>query len=117
MRRTLDRNRPFAEHFGLEPIKYAQDGHAFLENGDLAPDPDEPEPPRSDFIDRLMAPVAEPEPATSPKRLKNPDDLRLAENKALKVQLETYGVEWQGVEHARRYLGMKDDHDSTGQPH
>ena len=35
------------------------------------------------------------------------DDMRLAANKALKLQMEAYGEEWQGVTHAKKYLGVE----------
>jgi hypothetical protein len=107
MPRTLDRNRPFAEHYGMEPAKYAQDGYAFLADGTLMPEPDAIPPARSDFIDQLMAPIGKEEVLT-PRKIKS-DDMRLKENQALKLQMENYGEPWQGVEHARRYLGLTEE--------
>ena len=104
-------NRDYAEVYGEEPVKFIQDGLRFLGNGSLAPDPDveQPEAPRSDFIDKLLAPVTgDPEPPVVRQRAIGPDDMRLAENRALKKRWDDYGMgDWKGVAHARKALGIE----------
>ena len=101
--RHLDRNRPFAEVFGLPPAVYQQDGHYFLRNGHPWVDPAESAPVDAEVV-AAIAPEEKP-----PERVGKvaADDMRLAANRQLKVHMESYGQEWQGVEHAKKFLGLK----------
>jgi hypothetical protein len=97
----LDRKRPFAEVFGLGAVRYEQDGRYFLGNGN----PAEAAPSEGmAILQGVVDSVEQSRPARIGKV--SSDDMRLASNKALKVQMEAFGEEWQGVEHARRFLGI-----------
>lgn len=105
--RTLDRSRPMSEIFGMEPVKFEQDGLYFLGNGELAPGSEPPPEPRSDLIDRILGPIEEDDdPVPPPRPVMREDDMRLKENRALKAQMEAFGETWQGVEHAKKFLGI-----------
>jgi hypothetical protein len=95
----LDKHRPYGHVQGLPGVTFAQDGHYFDGNGYLAPDPEAPS----------SEPASVPEqPAEDTRPFSvGPDDMRLKENKALKLQMENYGEPWQGAAHAREYLGIK----------
>ena len=87
--RHLDRSRPYGTICGYDPdlgdARYLQDGFAFRADGSLIQGADD---------------------ATQEQKTVKPDDMRLKDNKALKVQMEAYGEEWQGVDHARKFLGL-----------
>lgn len=108
MSRTLDFNRPFATQYGDGPVRHEQDGMLFLPNGQPVPVPPEIPAVRTDFIDKVLGPVSgDPEPPVAPpQRAATNDDMRLAENRALKKRWEDYGMgEWKGVEEARKLFG------------
>lgn len=112
----FDRSQPYATISGMPGVAYAQNGHYFNGGGHVVRNPEEemPEaaeeaPPASlsggmrqsvHLMDEETVP--HPEPVTPAKS----DDMRLKENKALKLQMENFGEPWQGVDHARRFLGI-----------
>lgn len=105
----LDKHRPYSHVHGLAGVAFAQDGHYFGGNGHVAVDPEaetetETAEPSSPVPTAALDPVSLPPP--EPILKVGPDDMRLAVNKALKVQMDNYGEPWQGVEHARKFLGM-----------
>ena len=95
-------NRHFAEVYGLPGVAYQQDGRYFLKNGDLA---QHPEAAEEDAAPPEPMPVAVAAP--EPEAIKSPGRPTRAEEAALKLQMEAYGEEWQGVPHARKFLGIK----------
>lgn len=101
----LNRHQPYAQVVGLGGgIAYQQDGHYFYGDGRWAPDPEAPLPSQESALS-----VAHPIPVeaiASPAEISK-DDMRFKENKALKLQMENYGQEWQGVAHAKKYLGVE----------
>lgn len=108
----LNRKRPFT-HMPetMEPIVFRQDGNYFHRNGDYAGDareveavraPEPLEPPPAEVL-------TEPEATIIHSRgvAKVPaDDMRLLVNRALKQRMADFGEEWQGLEHARAFLGV-----------
>ena len=122
MPRTLDRDRDFAEILGGRKL-FCQDGFLFLPNGEeftdsvINPGDESEVPPAGTDINpdrdrsgpHLEPAQSEPEPVLTksgePAKV-DPDDMRLANNRALKVQMEAFGQEWKGVAHARKYLGI-----------
>jgi hypothetical protein len=96
----LNRKRPFTYMNDMEPICYRQDGSYFMRNGDYggavgieaAPSPEPPAPTLTT--------------SGAPAKVQS-DDMRLAINKALKARMADYGEEWQGIEHARKFLGIE----------
>lgn len=110
----LDKHRPHALVHGLRGVAFSQDGHYFDANGHVAADPEDegripivPQPPLPEA--EPESEEEDPEPPTidaAMERKVGPDDMRLAVNKALKVQMDNYGEEWKGVEHARKFLGV-----------
>ena len=108
MVRHLDKNRPYATIHGEDPgaggARYAQDGFGFFADGTLVPE----EGLDEDTADPDPAPEVVEEATSEPMVGKvKADDMRLAANKALKLQMEAYGEEWQGVTHAKKYLGVE----------
>lgn len=100
---TLDRSRPYSETHGEGRVLYAQDGYAFTRTGELVMEPD-PEPLLGSAHAAASAPVILTKkgvPTSIPA-----DDMRLSANKALKVQMENFGETWQGIEHAKKFLGI-----------
>lgn len=98
---ALNRKRPFTYVTGMEPICYRQDGQYFMRNGALAE-----VPPPEEIVE-----VYEPPPAPRPVRAKPAavaQEVAGPSEAALKLQMENFGMEWTGVAHARRYLGMED---------
>lgn len=103
---ALDWNRPYAEIHGEGRILIEQDGQQFTRTG---------VPVATDGSDTLITRTdvaVDPQPSSAivtalgePAKV-SPDDMRLKENRALKAQMENYGQDWQGVEHARTYLGI-----------
>jgi hypothetical protein len=96
----LDMDRPFGTVSGLPGVCFQQDGRYFGRNGHLMRDPEssEPEP-----AEEASAPVEE---APSPVKV-GTDDMRLAENKRLKAQMDIYGEPWSGAAAAKRFLEGK----------
>jgi hypothetical protein len=116
--RRLDRSRDYAEMWGGRKL-FAQDGHVFLPSGDeLIEDDaavaDSPESAITEIGGGLLAPVeTSPEPPDpiltsrgEPAKVDR-NDMRLAVNRALKTQMEAFSERWQGVEHARKFLGIE----------
>jgi hypothetical protein len=110
----LDRHRPYGQVWGLPGVAFAQDGQYFDGSGRPVAEPEgdsqAPEmaeeigrKPRTEADSRGDFPKVE---ITSSVPLPKSDDMRLAANKALKLQMENFGEEWQGVEHARKFLGV-----------
>lgn len=107
----FDHSRHHAIISGMPGVKFAQDGHYFNAGGHAVPNPEEETPPEPE-----VQPAALPEPSTmteetitqsvEPAKVKS-DDMRLSANKALKLQMENYGEPWQGVDHARKFLGIE----------
>lgn len=106
----LNRKRPFT-HMPetMEPIVFRQDGSYFHRNGDYAGDAREvavqestlPEP--RDVEGYLSTPILT---ATGAPAKVFGDDMRLLVNRALKQRMEDYGEPWQGLAHARQFLGI-----------
>lgn len=131
----LDRHKPHGVVQGLPGVSFQQHGHYFNGDGHLVVDPEAPAVPEASPIlgpDGLPISKTAPEEAVLSGELQSGDapaaplavtdsgvakgsaspsisrdDMRLKENKALKFQMEAYGQEWRGVEHARKYLEAK----------
>lgn len=108
----LQKHRPYAQVVGLGGgIVWQQDGRYFYGDGREAPDPETP----PDAVSATPLPetseesseIAYTAPPISPPAEISKDDMRFKENKALKLQMENYGQEWQGVAHAKKYLGVE----------
>jgi hypothetical protein len=105
----LNRTKPFTYMTGMEPICFRQGGSYFLRNGDYAGDATEavqvtpPEPPLSAEAEAQAQPTM---PSSRGVAKVPADDMRLAINKALKARMADYDEPWQGVEHARQFLGI-----------
>lgn len=118
----FDPDRPHGQVSGLPGVHWQQNGHYFTRDGTpVDGDPDrereveeiatqlgdpamEPEV-REALRKRMAALKAAPEPAkVAPPQT---DDMRLAENRRLKAQLEQYGEPWQSVAHAKLFLDGK----------
>lgn len=105
--RMLDWDRPYTEIHGGGRTLVEQDGLYFgptgveIRNPDAPPDPSAPPPAPVEFdaVTQMVAEANQPPPS---------DDMRRKENIALKVQMKNFGEEWQGVAHARRFLGIVD---------
>ena len=122
--------RAYAEVFGIPGVSYQQNGCYFRRDGVFV----EGDPDRERELTELKTKIADPELAEEvrdglrerlgfiqdkPVAVSAPlprveavgkppsDDMRLAENKALKAQMEIYGQAWTGVSDARRYLAGK----------
>lgn len=120
---SFDPDRPHAQVYGTPGVQWQQDGRYWRRDGSpVDGDPDRERELR-EIKTRLTEPDLEPEvrealrervammaaaPAIAPQPPVQGDDMRLAANKALKVQLEVYGEPWQGVAHARRFLEGKE---------
>lgn len=101
----LDRSRPYAHVYeNGRAVALAQDGVAYghddlpLES-DPSPEPPTPSAPESDDGEVV-------EGSSSIK----PDDMRLVQNKAIKLQWENYheGEKFPGLAQAKKDLGIKD---------
>jgi hypothetical protein len=109
----LDRSRPYATVYGMPGITWQQDGQYFHHNGTLA-GIDRPEvaaPPvavqNATKLEEILRLDTKPEPVMTmagEAAKVAPDDMRLKENRILKVQMEQYGEEWVSVEHAKLFL-------------
>jgi hypothetical protein len=123
----FDPDKPHAQVYGTPGVYWQQFGNYFRLDGAHVPgDPD-----RDRELKEIEASIGDPkiEPevrASMRKRLESikaslaeeaapvevaavtdsipSDDMRRAENKALKAQMEIYGEIWQGVAHARKFL-------------
>lgn len=108
----LDKQRPYGVVHGLSGVAFSQDGHSFDGNGNMVTDPEAVQEENAALPAAIPAPVgfvaqtSEPPPLSPLVSKVNPDDMRLAVNKALKLQMENFGEAWQGVEHARKFLGV-----------
>ena len=90
----LDRNRAHAQVYGEPGVFWQQDGRWFRFDG--SPVDDAPLPARVE--------AKEPAPAKITNNGWTADDLRRPENKALKAQLDIYGIEWTTAKAAREFL-------------
>jgi hypothetical protein len=96
----LDKHRAYSHVHGLPGVVFAQAGHYFDGHGHMVVDPE------SAGTAELPSPVPVATIDAAPTLKVGPDDMRLAVNKALKLQMENFGEEWKGIEHARKFLGV-----------
>jgi len=117
-------DRPYAEVYGTPGVKWQQGGSYFRMDGlHVTGDPDrerelreirerigdpdiEPEV-REGYRERLREMTAAPPPLVIADKRVGSDDMRLAENRRLKAQMEIYSEPWQGVDHAKQFLEGK----------
>lgn len=119
---VFDPHRPHSEVHGIVGIRFLQDGHTFNSSGEPVADPENalmptvilgPDglpvarevAPLPGTVDELVARGnVQPDEPSPPK-----DDMRLKENKLLKIQWEQYheGEDWPGPVEARRILGVE----------
>lgn len=106
----LDRTRDYAEVHDNGRMLFAQGGRVFTLSGDevvaegglVEPDPNYVEAP-VEASDQPPAPLLT---ALGEAAKVGADDMRLAANRALKSQMEAFQEPWQGVDHARKFLGL-----------
>jgi len=108
--RRLDRSRDHAEIHDNGRVLLAQDGICFMPSGEEVGEDGRPVERSPDDADAPVEAVEQPsEPVLTksgePAKV-DPDDMRLSANRALKTQMEAFGEPWQGVEHARKFLGV-----------
>jgi hypothetical protein len=104
----LDRTRDYAEVHDNGRMLFAQGGRVFTLSGDeVAGGSDSTQ---SEIAEISCTPL-EPPPgplltASGDPAKVGADDMRLAANRALKSQMEAFQEPWQGVDHARKFLGL-----------
>jgi hypothetical protein len=111
VRHRLDRDRPFGTVYGLLGVAYAQDGHYFDAGG---VEVDDPESPVGQMAGRPELLSAQPSPGAVLTATGEPAKISRFDresherkvNQALREQVEGFGEKWQGIEHARRFLGI-----------
>lgn len=89
----FDETRPYGTVYEMPGVRYQQNGQYFRSDGTPVANAVEPHAAREDL------------PESYPRT--GSDDLRLADNKRLKAQLDIYGEEWRGAAAARRFLEGK----------
>jgi hypothetical protein len=98
----------------MEPICYRQDDKYFFRNGDYAgearelfvkPDP-QSTPLDSEAPERPVGSLDEKSNIGAPGRPAPLGRPSAAEEKHLRSQMNEYDEPWQGVSHARKYLGL-----------
>lgn len=105
----LDKRKPWSFVIGREPIVYQQFGRYFLRSG--APADDEAVP--AALVEDVSAPAEviappqhEPEVIAAKRGPGRPSKEESLKIEILKVQMANFGEPWQGVNHAREFLGI-----------
>lgn len=122
---TFDPSRPYGSVQGIPGVVYQQNGRYYRRDGSLVDgdperdqeirdlrarlgDPEMEPEVRAAMRERLAALAAKPvEPVRVAAEPAFRDDMRLAENKRLRAMMDQYGQEWQGADHARRFIEGK----------
>lgn len=115
----LDRTRDYAEVHDNGRMLFAQGGRVFTLSGEQVIENPECETapegaaPSEGLPGGLDVPSQSPETsrqalltASGDPAKVGADDMRLAANRALKSQMEAFQEPWQGVDHARKFLGL-----------
>jgi hypothetical protein len=105
--RRLDRSRDHAEIHDNGRVLLAQDGICFMPSGEEVTEDGRV---ASFYAEAHVETIEQPpEPVLTvsgePAKVDS-DDMRLAANRALKTQMEAFGEPWQGIAHARKFLGV-----------
>lgn len=106
----LDPARPHSEVYGMDGVRFIQDGRAFNGAGTLVIEPQEAVAPATaasvagrdqDCSESLSSGQTAPEPILAR------DDMRLKENRVVKIQWDQFheGEPFPGLAEARRVLG------------